>query len=113
MRATFLVFKPGLSKPEILPIDGPPALGVLKAGIGGGHLEVVPFFTRIEHGGQMHDCITFCDEEGKLKGLKYNREATFRWDRSMRVVAGCGCSPDHLVGPILVVIGDAEFMEAL
>jgi len=113
MKGTILIYKPGTTIPEVQEIDGPPTLDVLKAAIGGGHLEVVPYFSTIQHGQQRHRCVAFCDEEGKLDGLSFNKVATQHWDHAMRISQGCNASPDYLVGDIAVVFGDEEFMEAL
>ena len=58
--------------------------------------------------------MAFCDEDGKgRRNLPLNRMATFAWDAAMRRDHGCGCAPDYLVGNVVVVFGDREFMEAL
>lgn len=113
MKATFLVFHPGQSVPEVLLIDGPPTLDALKAGIGDGHLEAVPYFDRIEHDGHWHNCVAFRDEDGKLKQLPMNVRATRLWNQALLKRRGCTADPDFLVGQILVVIGDDEFMVEL
>lgn len=89
-------------------------LKVLTDAIGGGYLEVVPYFKSIEHEGKLHPCVAFCDEDGKRKSwLDYNAAANEHWRRAMRRAAGCSPDPDFLVGPIAVVFGDDEFMGAL
>ena len=113
MRGTILIFKPHADAPEVTTVDVPPDLQLLKTAIGGGYLEVVPRFNRIGHDGVKHRCVAFCDEDGKLKQLPYNRAATMLWDAEMRRAYGCGCGPDYLVGPIAVVFGDKEWMDAL
>jgi|KBSMisStandDraft_5_1062788.scaffolds.fasta_scaffold01329_28 hypothetical protein len=113
MKGTILVYRPGTTIPEVREIDGSPTLDVLKAGIGGGHIEIVPYFNTIQHGKKQHRCVAFCDENGKLTGLPMNMPATKLWDNAMRKAVGCGASPDFLVGDIAVVFGDEAFMEAL
>jgi hypothetical protein len=114
MRGTLLIFHPYETRPpEVRHVNGPPTLELLKEGIGGGYLETVPYFLTIDHDGVRHNCVAFCDEEGKLKQFDHNPEATIRWDQAMRRAVGCGCRPDYLVGQIAVVFGDREFMEAL
>ena len=70
-----------------------PDLALLKKGLDGGLLEIVPrlntFFGR--------KCIAFCDEEGKMKGLQYNIIAHRIWEDSV----GRSITEDYLVGPII------------
>lgn len=111
MRGTLLIYSPddALVVREV----GEPKLELLKEAIGGGYLEVVPHWTSIEHGGKRHRCVAFCDEDGKRLPQPVNRMATFAWDAALRRDCGCGCAPDYLVGNVVVVFGDREFMEAL
>ncbi|WP_439924714.1 hypothetical protein [Nitrobacter sp. JJSN] len=74
----------------------------------------MPYFRHVEHEGRLvHDGVAFCDEEGKLKSLPYNQDATEQWEYSLmhqgRALAGL----DFLVGPVIVVWGDKDFMGAL
>jgi hypothetical protein len=98
---------------------GVPNLEVLKAAIGGGYLEQVPGFTAFEVRGEMRTCVAFCDEDGKRKGLPFNRPATVLWAEALEhrsypgLLDANGRLVDHLVGDIAVVFGDAAFMEAL
>ncbi len=99
-------------------IEGPPTLERLQAAIGGGYIEVVPYFTKLERDGKVVDCVVFCDEEGKLKGLKPNYAATAYWQDSLkrqgRSLFGSDRKLlDFLVGKIAIVWGDQAFMRAL
>ena len=82
----------------------PVSLQHLKEGVGGGYIEIIPYFTRFEG----ERCIAFCNELGKQQGMPVNMAANTLW--KLQVGAGY---PDHLVGPIVIVFGDAAFMEAL
>src|SRR5262245_34149875 len=118
MRGTMLIVHPPMRDPEVKEADWAAMsewqrLEWLKAGIGGGYLEVVPYFKSIEHNGVRRDCVAFCDEDGKRKQLPYNPVAQARWEQAMRRAVGCGPNPDYLVGQIAVLFGDHEFMEAL
>ena len=64
----------------------------------GGYIEVIPGFTKF---GNM-SCIVLGDEEGKLKGYPVNNRATIEWSRCIN------CSPDMLVGDIVVLTGAAK-----
>lgn len=70
----------------------------------GGSIETVPYWVRHKN----KPCVAFCNEEGKLHGLKYNAIADTFWalERSAHVY-------DHLVGDIIVICGDREFMRNL
>jgi len=118
MKGTLLIFRPHEGTPEVQELGRlSPAdmLNTLRAAIGGGWLEAVPHFTTVLHGGAWHNCRAFCDEEGKLehKQLAFNAKANQQWRIAMHRTAGCDPDPDYLVGPIAVVFGDDEFMEAL
>jgi hypothetical protein len=83
----------------------------LKAGLDGGPLELVPLFDRYDG----EECIVFCDEDGRGKGLVPNSRATTLWHAGIRrrgrepsdtlttldVIVG-------LVGPIVIVRGDDD-----
>jgi hypothetical protein len=104
---------------ETTETEDSPTLDKLKEGIGGGYVEIVPRFNRIEYNGEITHCVVFCDEDGKRKGLPVNIEATGLWQIALRLVGHPGLyTPDgrlydYLVGQILVVMGDEEFMEEL
>lgn len=76
----------------------------LRAGLDGGLIELVPGFTSW-HG---FECCAFCDEEGKIKRLPVNHVATAEWEKCVGHKLD-----DVLVGPVVVVFGDPEFMEML
>lgn len=91
----------------------PPALKELQAAVGG-YIEQVPGFTKIILDNEELGCAVFCNEHGKLKGLPPNELATHHWRVSL---LKRGVYPeqmnDVLVGDVLVVYGDKEFMGAL
>jgi hypothetical protein len=115
MRGTMIIIDPAQEQPRAIPFDREPTLEQLKAGIGGGYLELVPGFTTIPWGGIVMDCRAFCDEDGKRKDLPHNQVATDLWQQALqRQGRSLGRPPmDVLVGPIAVVFGDREFMAAL
>lgn len=99
-------------------IDGPPTLDALKEAIGGGYIEVVPYFDTFPRDSKNIKCVAFCNEEGKLQDLPYNQPATALWQLSLWVkgeslVSSTGDLQDYLVGRIAVVFGDDDFMAAL
>lgn len=99
MKGQMRVIRSG-GKQEVAQLAGDPELSVLQAAVGG-YLEAVPFFDTWE--GQ--PAVVFCNEEGKLNKLPYNRIATAAW---------YGQSPlpisDVLVGDVVILTGDRDFM---
>jgi hypothetical protein len=108
-----IIIDPAQEGPRAIPFDREPSLDQLKAGVGGGYLELVPGFTTIPWGGIVMDCCAFCDEQGKLKGLPHNQIATDLWYHAVQRQGGALPPADVLIGPIAVLFGDREFMAAL
>lgn len=75
-----------------------PTLQELRKAIGGGFIEIIPNFN--SYSGR--PCVAFCDEEGKIKGLKVNEEASMLWK----------VNHDYLVGPVAILIGDHATLTA-
>jgi hypothetical protein len=82
-----------------------PHLEDLQSWIGGGFIELVPYFTKFEG----KPCVAFCDEDGKHKGMPANTRATDLWYALEPRFMG----RDILVGPIVIVTGDKQLMEEL
>jgi hypothetical protein len=118
MKGTMLVFDPALIEPKVTAYRSAPDLLDLKNAIGGGYLEKVPMFTSIVHAGVLHDCVALCDEDGKSKGLPFNAIATARWEAACRREPAYAhllgmktlLGNDYLVGPVVVLYGDRDFM---
>lgn len=73
----------------------------------GGPFEVIPgfdYYNGIE-------CVAFCNEEGKLKGLPLNYNGTKAWRAALKIKEQS--TTDNLAGNIAIVYGDKEFMEAI
>ena len=83
----------------------------------GGYLEVVPHFHSIDYDGAVRKCVAMCNEEGKIERpaiLPHNDVATTLWAQALQRDHGVMAPfPDYLVGNIVVLFGDREFMEAL
>lgn len=100
-------------------IDGEPKLALLQEGVGGGSIQIVPYFKSYRHNGRTVDCIALCDEEGKIDGQAFNETATKLWHEVLighghpGLVDPDGRLADHLVGKIAIVFGDEAFMAAL
>lgn len=118
MEGSMLIISPNGTE-RLVEIVGEPTLEFFKTGLNNGHIEVVPFFRHVLYKGKViNDCVAFCDEEGKLKRLPYNQTATEQWQSSLQrqgrtLYEKTGEAKDTLVGPIIVVWGDKDFMAAL
>lgn len=84
-------------------------LGDLRAGVGDGPIEHVPYFDSFTWYGERKPCVVFCNEEGKLHGMPLNEVATRIWHETAPVMRG----RDVLVGPVVIVFGDEAFMRAV
>ena len=89
-----------------------PTLKQLQKAVGG-FIEAVPRFDTIEYKGEKVPCIAFCDEEGKLKRKDINSKATQLWAEALGMTTRELFNNDVLVGDIVVLIGDEEFMGLL
>lgn len=81
-----------------------PSLGYLQRAVGG-YIELIPLFEKFLDGGQMVPCVAYCNEDGKVNGLCLNRLATLLWFSAAGRPLG-----DFLVGDVVIVYGDEEFM---
>lgn len=77
----------------------------------GGFIELVPFFESFDG----EPCVAYCNEYGKLNSLPANRLATTMWYEQLMDNAKVTQDQlgDYLVGPVVVLTGDQEFMDAL
>jgi hypothetical protein len=71
----------------------------------GGSIESVPYWTTMKG----KPCWVICNEEGKLHGLPLNTAATMMWWSCAPQMRGV----DMLHGPVAILTGDGEFMDAL
>ena len=85
-----------------------PHISVFQKAVGG-YIEVVPHFHSIWFEGKTESCVAFCNEEGKLRGAPVNPTANVLW----QVAAGPKAGRDTLVGDVIVLYGDDDFMDAL
>lgn len=91
---------------ETKELDQAPVFTDLQAAVGG-FIEAVPGLQKYGN----DDAVAFCNEEGKLQHLPFNYTATKLWACNYGVpVKELG---DVLVGDIVVLTGDAEFLEAV
>ena len=83
--------------------DAPIPLADYQAAVGG-YIETVPGLETYKD----QPCKAFCNEEGKLNGLPFNHTATQAWDTATN-----DAYDDILVGNVVIVTGDPEFLEAV
>src|SRR5262245_38701478 len=104
------LYRPADMAPTVTEIAAVHDRETLKALLDGGWLEAVPGFTRYPSraADRLVRCAAFCDEEGKMKDLPVNEMATMLWHAGLQPAQRI----DVLVGPVVVVFGDAEFMRA-
>jgi hypothetical protein len=103
----------------VRPRGGRPTEQWLRAGIDGGRAVLVPGFTTIKHEGRLRRCVVFCDDAGKERAMPINLAATKLWDEALRRNGHLGlfrpgkATADVLVGPVAIVVGDDDFLDAL
>ena len=133
MRGAIYVFR-APSEWEVIELTEPPLLERLQQLVGG-YLEAVPQWCLFrplantvvgDPTRPFVSCVAYCNEHGKLNGDVTNTRATIEWDFGLRqlrdrynnpvfpsglVDPRSGGPSDYLVGTVVVVIGDTEFME--
>lgn len=93
----------------------------------GGWIEAVPYWNLYRPSDASADasCVAYCNENGKLGDFFVNNLATLDWDKAIRRIEGPdgkklfprgligpdGRASDYLVGNIVVVVGDREWMK--
>lgn len=78
----------------------------------GGYVEAIPrWVTHLHNDGVLYDACALCNEDGKGEGLPVNRLATARWAQAIGMPIHDLVKRDVLVGHIVLIFGDGEFME--
>ena len=90
--------------------NSPPGLDFLQEQVGG-YIESVPHLDKITIGQTKVEAMAFCNEEGKLRGLPVNEHATKMWADCLGVARED--MQDVLVGDVVLVYGDPEFMAGM
>lgn len=118
MRGTIITV-PVVGPLKVLKVEEEPTGEMIRQAIGGGWMELVPYFNSFEiDTGDVRACVAFCDEEGKIKMLPKNPRANRAWERALlqqkRTLKDRNGKPyDFLCGDVAVVFGDKQFMDAL
>jgi hypothetical protein len=109
MNGTMIIITSSGTRTE-KPLVSPPTLKELQHAVQG-YIEKVPYFDRYLHETGMRDCLVYCNEDGKLKQMPVNTEATRLWRLSATGDENSQLG-DILVGHIVILIGDDRFMKA-
>ena len=111
MKGRMYVILPGEDQPRGIALRRPPTLDHL-VGFIGDDIEQVPGFLEYGEPGEMKNsaCVAFCGTNAKSARIPVNFEATVMWNVAMGIDVS---QWDQLRGPVVVLCGDREFMEAL
>jgi hypothetical protein len=122
MKGRITLIAPDAPEPQITEYSSEIPLGDLQRLVGG-NIEIVPYWTTVPRwitdyasdSGARMPCCVFCNEEGKLNQMPRNDPATALWLEAIAADFRHRGTPqgDYLVGPVAIVTGDTEFMEAL
>lgn len=117
MNGTMIVIAPEGGQSLIEYNGHTPALETLQQAVGG-YIELVPGFDTFSNSDGLHECVCFCNEDGKGEGLEFNKRAQICWENALRrqgrsLYDKNGQPADVLVGSIVVLFGDDEFMSEL
>ena len=83
----------------------------------GGKVKVIPSFDTISYDGKVQLCYAFCDRDGEYRELPPNLLASYLWVQAL--IRRYGLHYDHAVpedvilGSLVILAGDSEFLEAL
>ncbi len=88
-----------------------PPLKVLNEKIGG-FLESIPYFNKVYDEGEIHNCVAFCNQHGKINGEPSNSTATLMWFKSFTEITKqpAEALDDYIAGNVVILYGDDEFM---
>jgi hypothetical protein len=107
MKGKLTILRPG-KKQEIVEMTSPLRLQLMND-IAGGDIEQIPYWSTYEG----EECVVFGNTNAKMNKLQVNKSANADW-HDARVREGIKGKPeDELRGPIVIVTGDAEFMETV
>jgi len=107
-------FMPGHKSRHTLEIlDAPPRIETLELAVGAvrGQMELVSSFDTILHGGEETPCLVFRRRDAQ----KQNAWANLLWLQCLVRRHGFADAqhPPHLLGPVVIVWGCEDFMQAL
>lgn len=102
------------SAPRVIPLERPVTQEEIQDAVGG-PIGFIANFDTITQDGTVSLCYAFCDEQARYRERPLNRAATTLWSQALvrRFGAGQAELPEVLLGSVVVITGDSEFMEAL
>src|SRR5262245_51999273 len=117
MNGSMLIITPDDQRPRLVECTAPVTVEMVHELVGG-HFELVPYFMSIAPIPSLgitepHRCVALGHGDGKRPGseLPRNRFADLLWFGAWRRAnPGTSPVPDYLVGTIVVIFGDREFM---
>lgn len=117
MKGQITLIIPGSPEPRVTEYTAEIPLDELQRLVGG-YIELVPFWITAKVGRDIATRVparVFCNEDGKRLPLRRNDFADALWKEAIAADFGHRGTPqgDYLVGPVAIVTGDDEFMEAL
>lgn len=97
--------------------DRPITLDELRSAVEG-DIQLIPEFACMRVDGVDYEVVAFCNEEARIEGRPDNQMANHIYSRAIAVERGLTADVQidpqwRLVGPVVVVWGDDEFMNAL
>lgn len=105
-----------LSKQRLLVLNDAPSINEIEHKLGG-PVQEIHSFDSILHGGEIRPCIVFALQDAKRRELPPNAWANMLWLQALVRKHGFSSPeanhPDYLAGPVGILLGDEEFMDAL
>jgi len=111
MKGTLYIYRTTRMQPEIKEYSSQLPENEINSLIGCENFEVISRFSRYRPSRSQNylPCFAFCDEDGKRKNLLFNSMATALWEIATRN----NFPVESLLGTVVIVTGDKEFMDAL
>lgn len=109
MKGQIIVIRPGSTEATVerRNVTENPSLGELQELVGG-YIEIAPMLNHIMTPEGLKPCVAFWNEDGRMMQLPLNRLATEMWSESVPALR-----TQPIVGNVVVLTGDEEFMENL
>lgn len=82
-----------------------PDLDTLRKAIGGGYIQMLPLFDCVEISDRVYDknVVAYVDEDGRSRGLPFNRKATIAWLQCMDDEHSFVYVP-YVLGPMVAIV---------
>jgi hypothetical protein len=102
------------SAPRVIRLERPVTEKEIQDAVGG-PVGFIANFDTVTQDGTISLCYAFCDEQARHRARPQNRQATTLWSQALvrRFGAGQAELPEVLLGSVVVITGDSEFLEAL